>query len=88
MTNPAAAFAHTADAAQRIAGVVAARARGDLDGVERLLASMDDHTQAAGGLFLADLAVNLLARTENRATEQVATELSLHIASLAPQIGD
>ena len=80
----AAAFQLTADAAQRTAGVIAARARGDHDGAERLLASMDDHTRAAGGLFLADLTVALLAHAEGRPADEIAGELSLHIASLAP----
>ena len=75
-------FRITADAAQRIAGVIAARSRGDLDGAEKLLASMDDHTRAAGSLFLADLAIGLLAQYEQRPVEQVAAELSLHVAAL------
>jgi hypothetical protein len=84
--GPSAAFARTADAAQRTAGIIAARARGDFDGAQRLLASMDDHTRAAGGLFLADLAVSLLAYAEGRSADQVAAELSLHVASVGPQL--
>ncbi len=84
--DAAAGFARTADAAQRVAGIIAARSRGDLAGVERLLAGMDDHTRAAGALFLADLALALLARAEGRPVDQVAADLSLHVAALASQL--
>jgi hypothetical protein len=88
MDSPAAAFALTADAAQRAAGVIAARHRGDFDGANTLLAALDDHTRAAGCLFLADLAIALLAKTEGRDVDAVAAELSLQIAGLAPGVGD
>lgn len=84
MTDPAAAFAVTADAAQRAAGVIAARHRGDFAGANTLLSGMDDHARASGCLFLADLAVALLAGREGRAVDEVAAELSLQIAELAP----
>lgn len=89
MSTPAQAFAATADAAQRAAGIVAARHRGDLAGANDLLASLDDlQTRAAGCLLLADLAIALLAQTEGRAIDQVASELSLHLASLPAGIGE
>ncbi len=47
-----------------------------------------DDSQAAGCLFLADLAVAMLAHAEGRGIDAVASELSLHIAELAPTIGD
>lgn len=74
-------FRLTADAAQKAAGIIAARSRGDVAGAERLLASMDDHTRAAGSLFLADLVVGLLASYEGRPVEVVAAELSLQVAA-------
>ncbi len=83
-----AAFALTADAAQRAAGVIAARHRGDLAGADALLAGLDDHSRAAGSLFLADLTMSLLAQLEGRPLDHVAAELSLHIAALGPVVGD
>jgi hypothetical protein len=88
MDSPAAAFGLTADAAQRAAGVIAARHLGDFEGANTLLAGMDDHTRAAGCLFLADLAVSLLAQATGQDIDVVAGELSLHIAELAPSVGD
>ncbi len=88
MTGPAAAFSATADAAQRGAGVIAARHHGDLAGANTLLGGLDDRARAAGFLFLADLAVALLAQREGRPIDDVAAELSLHIAALAPAVDD
>jgi hypothetical protein len=88
MDSLAAAFAVTADAAQRAAGVIAARHRGDFAGANTLLEGLSDHERAAGCLFLADLAVALLAQTTGQDVDAVAGELSLHIAELAPAVGD
>lgn len=88
MSEEAAAFRATADAAQRAAGVISARHRGDLEGASTLLGSLDDRARAAGCLFLADLAVALLARAEGRDIGDVAADLSLELARLAPGIGD
>ena len=76
------AFALTAGAAQHLAGVVAARHRGDFDGANTLLAALDDTSRAAGGLLLADLAIALLAQCEGRSVAEVAGEVSLHLADL------
>jgi hypothetical protein len=86
MSDPLAAFRLTADAAQRTAGVIAARHRGDLEGSEQLLTGLDDHSRAAGGLFLADLAISLLATLQGQSVDDVAGELSLHIAAHTPGI--
>jgi hypothetical protein len=83
-SGQAAAFQTTADAAQRAAGVVASRHRGDFEGAEILLAGLDDHTRAAGCLFLADLAIALLAKVEGRSVDEVAAELSLQVAAFTP----
>jgi hypothetical protein len=37
------------EAAQRVADVVAARSRGDVDGARELLTSFDDHEELATG---------------------------------------
>jgi len=85
MTDPAAAaFLAAADAAQAGAGIIAARHRGDLASADALLAGHDDRARAAGFLFLADLAVALLAAAEGRPVDQVAADLSLQIAAWSP----
>ncbi len=81
MSDAAAAFLATAEAAQAGAGIIAARHRGDLTSVDALLAGLDDRTKAAGFMFLADLAIALLARSEDRSVDDVAADLSLQIAA-------
>ena len=86
--DPAAAFRAAAEAAQAGAGIIAARHRGDLASADALLDDLPDAQKAAGFLFLADLAVTLLAQAGNRPPDEVAAELSLHIAAHAPEIPD
>jgi len=81
MNDAAAAFLATAEAAQAGAGIIAARHRGDLASADTLLGGLDDRTKAAGFMFLADLAVALLARCEDRSVDDVAADLSLQIAA-------
>lgn len=80
MSDAVASFRATAEAAQAAAGIIAARHRGDLASTEALLAGMGDRERAAGFLFLADLAIGLLARAEDRPAGEVAAELGLQIA--------
>jgi hypothetical protein len=88
MTDPVRAFRATAEAAQLAAGVISARHRGDLDGASTLLGTLDDRSRAAGCLLLADLAVALLAQAEGRDIGDVAADLSLELARLAPEVGE
>ncbi len=81
MSDAAASFFATAEAAQAGAGIIAARHRGDLASADALLCGLDDRTKAAGFMFLADLAVALLARYENRSVDDVAADISLQIAA-------
>jgi len=81
VTEAAASFLATAQAAQIAAGIIAARHRGDLAAADSLLSGLDDRNKAAGCLFLADLAVALLARCEDRSVDDVAADLSLQIAA-------
>jgi len=81
MSEAAAAFLATAEAAQAGAGIIAARHRGDLASADALLGGLDDRTKAAGFMFLADLAVALLAHCEDRSVDDVAADLSLQIAA-------
>jgi hypothetical protein len=88
MTNDGhAAFAATGEAAQRLAGVIAARHRGDESGVGPLLDGLDNATRAAGGLLLADVAIGLLAHAEGREPADVAAQLSLSIAAYSSELG-
>ena len=88
MDAPAAAFLAAAQAAQAGAGIIAARHRGDLASADALLDGLDDRARAGGFLFLAEVAIALLAATEDRPVDQVAADLSLQIAAhvaAAPQ---
>jgi len=82
--DSAAAFQAAAEAAQAGAGIIAARHRGDPASADTLLNGLSDARKAAGFLFLADLAISLLARYEERPVDAVAAELSLYIAAHAP----
>jgi hypothetical protein len=81
MDASAASFRAAAQTAQAGAGIVAARHRGDLASADALLNGIDDRTKAAGFLFLADVAIALLAAYEDRPVDQVAADLSLDIAA-------
>ena len=84
MSRPSESFLATAEAAQVIAGVIAARHRRDLAGANTLLETLDDRARAAGSLFLAELAVALVARCQEQAVDEVATGISLQIAERFP----
>lgn len=86
--DPAAAFRASAEAAQAGAGIIAARHRGDLAAADSLLEGLPDRRKASGFLFLADLAVTLLAQSQNRPPDDVAAELSLLIAAQAPWVNE
>jgi hypothetical protein len=88
MDAKVASFLATAEAAQAGAGIIAARHRGDLDSADELLRGMSDPSKAAGFLFLADLAVALLAQHQDRPIDEVAAELSLLIAAHASGTAD
>jgi phytoene/squalene synthetase len=66
---------------QRAAAYVAARARGDLDAAEALLASFETDTQRVMAFAsLAELAIGLLAAYDEDPTDAVASRLALSIA--------
>jgi hypothetical protein len=83
MDTSAASFLAAAQAAQVGAGIIAARHRGDLASADALLDGLDDRARAAGFLFLADIAIAVLAAAEDRPVDQVAADLSLQIAAHA-----
>lgn len=70
------------DAAQRAAGVVAARHRGDITAAESLLAGFpSDAARALGFLLVAELSLSLLAQTTGEPLDVLVQELSLNIAT-------
>lgn len=71
---------------QRAAAYVAARARGDLEGAESLLASFDNENQRTLAFAaLAELSIGLLAAYDEEPTDVVATRLALTVAQLRPE---
>ncbi len=88
MPGAGVSFRAAVESAQAAAGIIAARHRGNLSDADALLATMSDRQKAAGFLLLADLALGLLARYEDQPIDQVAADLSLHIAALAPGVAD
>ncbi|GAA0221076.1 superoxide dismutase [Cryptosporangium japonicum] len=82
--DPGAAIRAATDAAQRAAGVIAARRRGDDAGAEALLESFPDEGAKAGAFFvLADLAIALLASASNQSTDEVVQDLTILLAANA-----
>ncbi|MFI5957463.1 superoxide dismutase [Cryptosporangium sp. NPDC051539] len=80
--DPSAAIHAAADAAQRAAGVIAARRRGDDAGAEALLSSFPGEAAKAGAFFvLADLAIALLARASDQSTDEVVQDLTIVLAA-------
>lgn len=68
------------DAAQRAAGVLAARARGDHEGASSLMASFEDPMTLAGGsMLLAELALGLYERGSGISRETCLAELTLRL---------
>lgn len=81
MTTPTdrrAELLRVVDAAQRSAGVLAARDRGDRRGAAALLTSFEDQQLlASGSLLLAELAVSQCAAATGRTAEECLQELCL-----------
>lgn len=70
---------------QRAAAYVAARARGDLEAAEAMLASFENDTQRTLAFAaLAELAIGLLAVYDDEPTDIVASRLALSIAQAQP----
>ncbi|MFY1631812.1 superoxide dismutase [Solwaraspora sp. WMMB335] len=79
------AFAESAFvAAQRAAGFIGARHRGDHDGAAALLAEFpDEATRTSGFCLLAELALALVRAQTGQRMEDLVQELSLHLAAAA-----
>lgn len=72
-----------ADSAQRVAGVLAARHRGDPEGVHALLETfVDDRALAGGSLLLADLALRLVCEQSGESIEQCVQRLTARLGAV------
>ena len=70
--------------AQRAAGAIAAKHRGDLDGAQALLAAFpDSDARTRGFQLLAELALSILRAQTGQSMDDLVQELSLHIAAAA-----
>ncbi|MCA1674705.1 MAG: hypothetical protein LC799_21765 [Actinobacteria bacterium] len=71
------------DAAQRAAGLLAARHRGDADGVRTLMASFHDEAALAGGaLLLADMALGMLRERSGQSMDECVQHLSVRLENV------
>ncbi|GII80632.1 hypothetical protein Sru01_56140 [Sphaerisporangium rufum] len=72
--------------AQRAAGVIAAKHRGDLAGAEALLSAFpDDATRVRGFCLLAELALSLVRSQTGQSMDELVQELSLTMAAATMQ---
>ena len=70
------------DSAQRAAGMLAARHRGDTEDATALMQSFrDDHDLASGSLLLAELTLGLYSRETGRGVDDCVRELNLQMES-------
>ncbi|MCO8269286.1 superoxide dismutase [Actinoplanes sp. TRM 88003] len=68
--------------AQRAAGVIAAKHRGDLAGAQELLADFpDEQARTRAFELLAQLALSILRAQTGQTMDELVKELSLHIAA-------
>ena len=66
-----------------MAGTIAARGRGDVDGARELLASFGSHEELSGGaLLVADLALRALSERTGESLDACVQLLSLRLESL------
>ena len=67
-------------AAQRVAGVVAARGRGDFDGARELMLSFDSERElASGALLVAEISLGMLRRETGEPLDDCVHDLCLHL---------
>ena len=82
-----AALERLIDSAQRAAGLLAARHRGDPDGAAALMGSFAADAELAGGALLADVAVRLLREHTGESAEACLASVSLSLAGSRPDRG-
>jgi Fe-Mn family superoxide dismutase len=69
----------TVEAAQRAAGVLAARHRGAAEDAAILIAGMDEHELAAGSLLLAELSLSLYAKASDQPVSECISTLCVEL---------
>ena len=70
--------------AQRAAGAIAAKHRGDIAGAQELLANFpDEQARTRAFQLLAELALTILRTQSGQSMDDLVQELSLHIATAA-----
>ena len=80
--QPAASPATLADSAQRAAGVIAAKHRGDLAGAEELRCSFGtEEAKTTGFYLLAEIALGLIRTRSGQTMEETVQELNLLLAA-------
>ncbi|GAB3087360.1 hypothetical protein [Nocardioides zeae] len=69
--------------AQQVAGLVAARGRGDVAGARTLTRQLVEGGDLAGGaLLVAELALGLLARESGQSLDEVVGQLNLRLMQM------
>ncbi|MBU2695348.1 hypothetical protein [Pimelobacter sp. 30-1] len=84
MTDQArqAELAPVVEAAQRVAGVIAARGRGDAEGARDLLRTFADERELAGGaLLVAELSLGLLRSETGESLDECVRALCVEMES-------
>lgn len=75
-------LAPVVQAAQRVAGLAAARGRGDVAGARELMASFTSETELAGGaLLVTELSLQQLARERDQPLEECVRQLCVDMES-------
>lgn len=69
--------------AQQVAGLIAARGRGDREGARDLTRHLVEEGDLAGGaLLVAELALGLLANESGESLDGVVEQLNLHLMAM------
>lgn len=67
-------------AAQRVAGLLAARARGDAEGARTLMGTFDDEWEfATGALLVAELSLGLLGERTGESMDECVRDLCVEM---------
>ncbi|MBE1603668.1 superoxide dismutase [Actinopolymorpha pittospori] len=79
-------LAELVDAAQRVAGVLAARHRHDPEGVATLMGTFpNDRALAGGSLLLAEIALGLYRRETGQSMDDCVRELTTQLENALPR---
>jgi hypothetical protein len=83
VSGPSQSTTDVVEAAVRVAGTVAARGRGDVEGARELLASFDSQEELGQGAFLvADMALRALAEQTGETLDDCVSLFTLRLMSI------